>query len=129
MVAPDGPIRRDNGHVTIEPIPLRRDDVDHRPPGTIGRDIDRVLAGLGSPPAPVLTRIAEAWADLVGPAAAEHCRPGRLVDGRLHVEVDDPTWASQLRWQATTLRARIADVVPGAEVTDVAIRVRPGRGD
>jgi predicted nucleic acid-binding Zn ribbon protein len=111
--------------MAIEPIPLRRDDVDHRPPGMIGRELDRVLAGLGAPPAPVLTRIAQSWADLVGPAAAEHSRPGRLVDGRLHVEVDDPAWASQMRWQATTLLARIDDLVPGAGVTEVVTRVRP----
>lgn len=111
--------------MAIEPIPLRRDDVDHRPPGVIGRDIDRVLAGLGAPPAPVLTRIAESWADLVGPAAADHSRPGRLVDGRLHVEVDDPAWASQMRWQATTLLGRIDDLVPDAGVTEVVTRVRP----
>lgn len=113
--------------MAIEPIPLRRDDVDHRPPGVIGRDIDRVLAGLGAPPAPVLTRIAENWADLVGPAAAEHTQPGRLVDGRLHVEVDDPAWASQMRWQVTTLIARIDDLVPGAVVREVTVRVHSGR--
>ena len=113
--------------MAIEPIPLRRDDRDPRPPGTVGRDIDRVLAGLGAPPAPVLTRIADAWSDLVGPGAADHCRPGRLVDGRLHVEVDDPAWASRLRWQATTLVARIGDLVPGAEVSEVVIRVMRAR--
>ncbi len=113
--------------MAIGPIPLHRDDADPRPPGLVAHDIDRVLAGFGSPPAPVVTRIGEVWAELVGPAAAEHCRPGRLSDGRLHVEVDDPAWASQMRWQTGSMLSRIADLVPGAAVSELVIRVRPGR--
>lgn len=113
----------DNGAMAIEPLPLRRDDVDPRPPGAIGRDIDRVLSGLGAPGAPVLTRIGEVWADLVGPTVADHCRPGRLIDGRLHVEVDDGAWASQLRWQSRAVLGRIAELVPDAEIHEVVVRV------
>lgn len=111
--------------MAIEPIPLRRDDVDPRPPGAVGRDLDRLLAGLGAPPAPVLTRIGEHWEELVGTVAAEHCRPGRLVDGCLHVEVDGAAWASQFRWQQQAVLARIADLVPDAGVTALVVRVRP----
>lgn len=113
--------------MAIEPIPLRRDDVDPRPPGTVGREIDRILGGLGAPPAPVITRIAESWPDLVGPVAAEHTRPGRLVEGRLHVDVDGSAWASQLRWQQRGVLARIDELVPGAVVESLVVRVRPDR--
>lgn len=109
--------------MAVEPIPLRRDDVDPRPPGTIGGDLDRLLAGLGAPPVPVLTRIAESWTELVGTVAAQHVRPGRLVDGSLHVEADGPAWASQFRWQTATVLARIAELVPDAAVTAISIRV------
>lgn len=109
--------------MAIEPIPVHRDDVDHRPPGLVGNDIDRVLAGFGAPPAPVLTRIADVWEDLVGPAAAQHCRPGRLVEGTLHVDVDDPAWASQMRWQQAAVIARIAEIVPGTQVSGLTVRV------
>ena len=111
--------------MAIEPIPLHRDDIDPHPPNAVGRDIDRVLRSLGAPPAPVLTRIAEAWPDLVGPAAAEHCQPGRLVNGKLHIDIDDPAWASQMRWQQAAVLARIADLVPGAEVSALVTKVRP----
>ncbi len=111
--------------MAIEPIPLRRDDVDARPPGTVGRDLDRLLAGLGAPPVPVVTRIAECWVDLVGAVAAQHCRPGRLVDGRLHVEVDGSAWASQFRWQRRMVLDRIAELVPDAGVSELVVKVRP----
>ena len=106
-------------------MPFRRDDVDHRPPRRIGHDVDRILAGLGAPPAPVLTRITERWAELVGPVAAEHCRPGRLVDGRLHVEVDAPAWASQMRWQQATVVGNIAEMIPDAGVEALVAQVKP----
>lgn len=109
----------------IQPIPLRRDDVDPRPPGQVRGDLDRLLAGLGAPPAPVLTRIAEQWEALVGSVAARHCRPGRLVGGRLHVEVDGAAWASQFRWQRQTVLTRIAELVPGAGVSELVVKVRP----
>lgn len=111
--------------MAIEPIPLHRDDTDRRPPGAVARDIDRVLAGLGAPPAPVLTRIAQRWSDVVGPAAAPHCHPGRLVGGVLHIDVDEPAWASQMRWQQQGVLARLADLVPEAGITAVTTRVRP----
>lgn len=111
--------------MAIEPIPLHRDDIDPRPPGAVARDIDRVLAGLGAPPAPVLTRIAERWPDLVGPAAAPHCHPGRLVDGTLHIDVDAPAWASQMRWQQQAVLTRLTDLVPDADVTALVTHVRP----
>lgn len=104
---------------------MHRDDVDRRPPGLVGSDIDRVLAGFGAPPAPVLTRVDDVWGDLVGPAAADHCRPGRVVEGKLHIEVDDPAWASQMRWQQAAVIARIAEIVPGAQITSLVVHVRP----
>jgi hypothetical protein len=111
--------------VAIDPIPLRRDDVDPRPPTPVAGDVDRILAGLGAPPAPVMATLHERWAEVVGPETAEHCRPGRLVDGRLHVDVDAPAWASQLRWQESEALARIERVVPAAAVTALVVRVRP----
>lgn len=111
--------------MAIEPIPFRRDDIDRHPPGLIGRDIDTILAGFGAPPAPVLSRIADAWADLVGPVAAEHTRPGRIADGRLRVDVDGPAWASQMRWQQGEVLAKIAALIPESTITEISPRVRP----
>lgn len=112
--------------MAIEPIPVHRDDVDPRPPGSIAKDLDRVLAGLGAPGAPILQRIHDSWADLVGPVMADHARPGRLVDGRLHVEVDGPAWASQVRWSQADVLARIAESIPGSQVTALVARVATG---
>lgn len=106
-------------------MPSRVDDADHRPPATISDDVDRILANLGAPPAPVLGTITDRWAEIVGPAAVGHSRPGGLVAGRLRIDVDSSTWASQLRWSESDIVQRAADLLGAGRVTAVEIRVRP----
>jgi predicted nucleic acid-binding Zn ribbon protein len=64
------------------------------------------------------------WEDVVGPAVAEHCRPSTLVRGTLVVEVDDPVWATQLRYLATTIIERLTDGAGPGAVTRIDVRVR-----
>jgi len=47
-----------------------------------------------------------------------------LDDGRLVIEVDEPGWATQLRYLETTLRERLADVAGGFQVRAIEVRVR-----
>ena len=111
--------------MAIEPLPSRRDDVDRRPPRPVAGDVDRILASLGAPPAPVLSVLAEKWAEIVGPVATEHCRPGSLVDGRLRIEVADSTWASQIKWQRAELIGRVAEFVGTGVVRTMDVQVSP----
>jgi predicted nucleic acid-binding Zn ribbon protein len=67
------------------------------------------------------------WDEAVGAAVAAHARPVRLADGVLLVEVDDPAWATQLRFLDDDLRGRLADVT-GVRVERLDVRVaRPKR--
>ncbi len=63
------------------------------------------------------------WDLAVGPSVAAHVRPVRLDGARLIVEVDDPAWATQLRFLEATLRRRLAEVA-GAHIDVVEVRVR-----
>lgn len=65
------------------------------------------------------------WDDIVGPAVAAHVRPVRLDGGTLVVEVDDPSWATQVTFLADTLTARLAEV---ADVAVDRLEVRVSRG-
>ena len=47
------------------------------------------------------------WEEAVGAAIAANVRPVRLEDGTLLVEVDDPAWATQVRFLADDLRSRL----------------------
>lgn len=63
------------------------------------------------------------WDEAVGPGVAAHAQPVKLDGARLVVEVDDPAWATQLKFLERELRARLAEVA-GAHVEQFEIRVR-----
>jgi len=62
------------------------------------------------------------WKDAVGDAVARHVQPLRLDGARLVVEVDDPAWATQLKFLEVDLRERLL-AVTGARIDDFEIRV------
>jgi predicted nucleic acid-binding Zn ribbon protein len=67
------------------------------------------------------------WEEAVGAAVAANVRPVRLEHGALLVEVDDPAWATQVRFLADELRRRLREVT-GVEVERLDVRVgRPRR--
>ncbi len=63
------------------------------------------------------------WEEAVGAAVAAHVQPVKLQGATLVVEVDDPSWATQLRFLEATLRERLAEVA-GAVIDTVEVRVR-----
>ena len=67
------------------------------------------------------------WQEAVGDAVARHVQPVKLDGARLVVEVDDPAWATQLRFLEANLRERLLEVT-GARIEHFDVRVkRPGR--
>lgn len=62
------------------------------------------------------------WEEAVGEAVAAHVQPVALDGTTLVVAVDDPSWATQLRFLERTLCERLATVA-GATVEKVEIRV------
>ena len=69
------------------------------------------------------------WDEAVGEAIAAHVRPVRLDRGVLLVDVDDPSWATQVRLLADELRSRLSEVA-GVSVERIEVRVaapRPSR--
>lgn len=96
---------------TPDPVPLRE-------------SMDQVLAGLGAPAVDDVRTIHDRWSDLVGAGVAEHARPASIEHGRLVIAVDDPAWASQLRWAEADLLRRLEGVLGPDVVTSVVTRVR-----
>lgn len=93
-------------------------------PRPIGESLDRYAARTGGSRS-VLSTVFGRWADVVGPDVAAHARPVSVKEGVLVVVVDDPTWASQLRWLGADLLARLAEAA-GEPVAD-RLEVRVGR--
>lgn len=63
------------------------------------------------------------WAEAVGDAVALHVKPIKLDGTKLVVEVDDPAWATQLRFLESTLTQRLLEVA-GATIDTIEARVR-----
>ena len=85
-----------------------------------------MLAGLGAPTIDDLQTVHDQWNDLVGAGVADHAQPVSIEHGRLVVSVDDPAWASQLRWAEPDLLRRLEAAVGPDVVTSITTRVRHG---
>jgi predicted nucleic acid-binding Zn ribbon protein len=66
------------------------------------------------------------WRSIVGDAVADHATPKRLEKRRLVVEVDDPAWATQLKFLESQLLTTLREHA-GDEVDALDIRVRRSR--
>lgn len=68
------------------------------------------------------------WEQAVGAQVAAHVQPVKLDGTLLVVSVDDPAWATQLRFLEATLRERLLEVA-GAQIERIEVRVaRTGGG-
>ena len=85
--------------------------------------LDRVTRAFGAPRAQLLAAVFSHWEELVGPEIAAHAQPRSLRDGVLVVAADQPAWATQLRYLAAELLARVRAEAAAAEITEIQIRV------
>ncbi len=107
-----------------EPLPGSVD----KGPATVGAALDRVMRHLGTPKLATVRSVFDRWPELVGENLASRAHPISLRDGVLLIGVDDPAWATQLRFMEADLVARIAAEFGPDEVVSIQIRVRaPGR--
>lgn len=94
-------------------------------PAPIGASLDRVLGYLRAPAARTVKTVFSEWPALAGPQLAAHAQPIALRDGELLIEVDDPAWASQLRWLEPELRTRLEALPGGPKIDRIRFRLRP----
>lgn len=86
--------------------------------------LDGVVKSLRGPSRRAVGGLFGRWDEAVGEQVAQHVRPIKLDGGVLSVEVDDPAWATQVKFLAPTIIARLADVA-GARVDQLQVRVDP----
>ncbi|MEI7546958.1 MAG: DciA family protein [Actinomycetota bacterium] len=73
-------------------------------------------------PAAAMGGVFGRWEQAVGAAVAAHVQPVKLDGTTLVVKVDDPAWATQLKFLEGTLKQRLLEVA-GAVVERVEVRV------
>jgi len=112
--------------VTWRPLPNRGEG--GRPPHRMADSPDQVARRGGVPKASAMTAVFARWSDIVGGSVAGHCRPHSLRDGVLHVVVDEPAWATQLRFLSPRILERCNEVAGQGSVTSVEVRVARQNG-
>jgi predicted nucleic acid-binding Zn ribbon protein len=104
--------------MSSEPVPLSQSLA-----GVVKSLRGSEAAKAGSVPAQAIGGVFGRWSEAVGDAVAAHVQPVKLDGDRLVVEVDDPAWATQLKFLEATLRQRLEEVT-GAVIRQFEIRVR-----
>jgi predicted nucleic acid-binding Zn ribbon protein len=92
-------------------------------PAPVGPVLDRLLAGLGAPPADALTTLFDRWSELAGLPLADHAVPGSLEGGVLLVRVDEPVWATEWRYRQGEVLRRCDDLLGAGVVARIEVRV------
>ena len=95
-------------------------------PRPVADSLEGLARRLGAPTAGALGAVFRQWEEAVGAAVAAHARPVSLADGVLVVAVDQPGWATQLRYLTNDLLTRLADVAGEGVVGRIDIRVENG---
>ena len=92
-------------------------------PLSLQSQLTRLLTSLGSADAASVKGVFGAWSNLVGEAVAAHVQPVKLVDSTLIVEVDDPHWATEMRFLEASLCKKISQLTT-TPVTSLEVRVK-----
>lgn len=110
-------------------------------PQPLGEALDELIASRGWSTSVSLHHVLGRWADLVGPANAEHSQPEGFDKAVLTVRTDSTAWATNLRLLAPAIVARLNEQLGDGTVTRIVVRgpdapswkhgrrsVRDGRG-
>jgi predicted nucleic acid-binding Zn ribbon protein len=92
----------------------------------VGELVDRVLADLGAGPTARAVRIADRWAEAVGPEIAGHSRPVAIRGEVLEVAVDNSVWCQQLKLRSPEILAGLRATVGEDAPSEVWLHVRQG---
>ena len=86
-------------------------------------ELDVLLRKLGSESSTVVAGICSTWDQLVGETVAQHASPIKLELGRLLVEVDEPAWATQMRFLESEIISKLS-ASTGNAINGIDVRVK-----
>jgi predicted nucleic acid-binding Zn ribbon protein len=107
-----------------DPVPQRGAPA-RRPgdPSPVGPVIDRLLEGMGAPPADALQTVFERWSEVAGLPLADHGAPASLDRGVLLVKVVEPAWSTEWRYRQGEVLRRCDELLGPGVVERLEVRV------
>ena len=107
------PVRRESRHPAANLLgdvcPPSSVESPDRAPSLLGAVVARLVTDRGWERDVEVGGVIGRWAQIVGPALAEHARPETFDDGVLVVRAASTSWAVELRLLSGSLLARIAE--------------------
>ena len=85
--------------------------------------LDALLDRLGTESTSAITGVFGEWPKIVGEQVAQHVTPIKLERGRLIVEIDDPSWATQMRFLEPQLVEKL-NAATTSTITAIEVRVK-----
>ena len=85
--------------------------------------LDALLDRLGAESTTAITGVFGEWPKIVGEQVAQHVTPIKLERGRLIVEIDDPSWATQMRFLEAQLVEKL-NAATSSTITAIEVRVK-----
>ena len=85
--------------------------------------LDALLDRLGAESSTAITGVFGEWPNIVGEQVAQHVTPIKLERGRLIVEIDDPSWATQMRFLEPQLIEKL-NAATTSTITTIEVRVK-----
>ena len=85
--------------------------------------LDALLDRLGAESSTAITGVFGEWPKIVGEQVAQHVTPIKLERGRLIVEIDDPSWATQMRFLEPQLIEKL-NAATTSTITAIEVRVK-----
>jgi predicted nucleic acid-binding Zn ribbon protein len=100
-----------------------------RDPIPLSNSLDGVVRSLRGPSRAAVGGLFGRWEEAVGGQVAQHVSPRKLDQGTLVVEVDDPAWATQVKFLTPMITERLV-AVAGVHIDRIEVRVehRGARG-
>ena len=100
-----------------------------RDPIPISNSLDGVVRSLRGPSREAVGGLFGRWNQAVGDQVAQHVEPIKLDEGVLVVEVDDPAWATQVKFLSAMITERLMTVAAvRVERIEVRVERRGARG-
>lgn len=98
-------------------------------PVPLSSALDDVVRSLRGPSRETVGGLFGRWDEAVGEQVARHVKPLKLDQGVLVVEVDEPAWATQVKFLTPMITERLESVA-GVRVDRIEVRVerRGARG-
>jgi predicted nucleic acid-binding Zn ribbon protein len=109
--------------MTNEPSDLNDETPSFQNMGTLGEQLDLLLGRLGSESAAAINSVFTNWSALVGANVAAHVTPIKIEQQRLLVEVDEASWATQMRFLELQLIASLSSAT-ASSIIGIDVRVK-----